>query len=68
MIPTQLVEQLSTAVARWDGRAPSDDDTLEGARRRPSRYKLTFRWRCGDLVSALGVGLRASGFRRSSSG
>ena len=29
MIPAQLVEQLSTALARWDGRGPSDDDTLE---------------------------------------
>ena len=53
MIPTQLAEQLSTAHARWDGRGPSDDDRLESARRRPSLYKLTFRWRCGDLVSTL---------------
>jgi len=30
MIPAQLVEQLSTAHARCDGRAPSDDDTLKG--------------------------------------
>jgi hypothetical protein len=29
MIPAQLVEPLSTALARWDGRGPSDDDTLE---------------------------------------
>jgi hypothetical protein len=29
MIPAQSVEQLSTALARWDGRGPSDDDTLE---------------------------------------
>src|SRR4029077_8201761 len=29
MIPAQLVEQLSTALARGDGRGPSDDDTLE---------------------------------------
>jgi hypothetical protein len=29
MIPAQLVEQLSTALAQWDGRGPSDDDTLE---------------------------------------
>jgi hypothetical protein len=32
MIPTQLVEQLSTAVARWDGRAPSDNNTLEAGK------------------------------------
>ena len=29
MIPAQLVEQSSTALARWDGRGPSDDDTLD---------------------------------------
>ena len=29
MIPAQLVEQSSAALARWDGRGPSDDDTLE---------------------------------------
>ena len=29
MIPAQLIEQLSTALAQWDGRGPSDDDTLE---------------------------------------
>jgi len=29
MIPAQLVEQLSTALARWDGPGPSDDNTLE---------------------------------------
>ena len=29
MIPAHLVEQLSTALARWDGRGPTEDDTLE---------------------------------------
>ena len=29
MIPAQLVEQLSTALARWDGRGPSANNTLE---------------------------------------
>ena len=29
IIPAQLVEQLSTALARWDGRGPSDNNTLE---------------------------------------
>ena len=32
MIPVQLVEQLSTALARRDGRGPSDDDTPEAGR------------------------------------
>jgi hypothetical protein len=34
----------------------------------PSRYKLTFRWPCEDLVSASGISLRANGFGPSSSG
>jgi hypothetical protein len=32
MIPAQLLEQLSTALARWDGRGPTDDDTLEAGK------------------------------------
>jgi hypothetical protein len=32
MIPAQLVEQLSTAPARWDARGPSDGDTLEAGK------------------------------------
>ena len=32
MIPAQLVEQSSTALARWDGRGLSDDDTLEAGK------------------------------------
>jgi hypothetical protein len=47
MIPAQLVEQLSTPCA--DGRGSSDTtrSKLQGARRRPSRYTLTFEWPCG---------------------
>lgn len=32
MIPAHLVEQLSTALARWGGRGPTDDDTLEAGK------------------------------------
>lgn len=28
MIPTNLIEQLSTALARWDGRGPTEDEML----------------------------------------
>jgi hypothetical protein len=28
MLPTNLLEQLSTALARWDGRGSSNDETL----------------------------------------
>lgn len=28
-LPAKLVEQLALALARWDGRGPSGDDTLE---------------------------------------
>jgi hypothetical protein len=32
MIPAHLVEQLSTALARWDGRGPTDVDTPKAGR------------------------------------
>jgi hypothetical protein len=32
MIPAQFLEQVSTALAWWDGRGPSDDDTLEAGK------------------------------------
>ena len=28
-LPPELVEQLSVALACWDGRGPTEDDTLE---------------------------------------
>ena len=67
MIPAQLIEQLSTALAQWDGRGPSDDDTLEADTALADGHRGTSRpsggW-CGDLLSASGVGLRTTGFRR----
>ena len=41
MILAQLVEQLSTALARWDGRGPSDDDTLEAVKALADRHRGT---------------------------
>ncbi len=32
MIPAKLVEELATALARWDGRGPTEDDTLEAGK------------------------------------
>jgi hypothetical protein len=32
MIPANLVEQLSTALARWDGRGPTEDDNLRAGK------------------------------------
>jgi hypothetical protein len=31
-IPAQLFEQLSAALARWDGRGPSEDETLRAGK------------------------------------
>jgi hypothetical protein len=41
MIPAQLVEQLSTAPARWDRRGPSDYDTLEAGKALPGGHRGT---------------------------
>jgi hypothetical protein len=41
MMPAQLVEQLSTALAMWDGREPSDDDTLEAGKALPDGHRGT---------------------------
>lgn len=32
MIPAHLVAQLSTALARWDGRGPTEDDMLHAGK------------------------------------
>jgi hypothetical protein len=39
IIPAQLVEQLSTALARWDGRGPSDYDTLKAGKALPDGHR-----------------------------
>ena len=44
MIPVHLVEQLSTALARWDKRGPTEDDTLE--HRRFQHVKPRRCWEC----------------------
>lgn len=43
-IPAQLVEQLSTALARWDGRGPSDDDTLHAGKELASAVMALLAW------------------------
>jgi len=44
MIPAQLVEQLSTALARWDGRGPTEDDTLEAGKELASAAMAVLTW------------------------
>lgn len=44
MIPAQLVEQLSAALARWDGRGPADDDTLEAGKELASAAMAVLAW------------------------
>ncbi|WP_255396767.1 hypothetical protein [Mycobacterium sp. 852002-51613_SCH5001154] len=33
MLAAQLVEKLSTALARWDGRGPTEDDMLHAGKK-----------------------------------
>jgi hypothetical protein len=44
MIPVNLIEQLSTALARWDGRGPTDDDTLEAGKALSSAAMAVLVW------------------------
>jgi hypothetical protein len=44
VIPAQLVEQLSTALARWDGRGPTDEDTLESGKALASAAMAVLTW------------------------
>ncbi len=44
MIPLQLVEQLSTAVARWDGRGPTEDDMLHAGKELASAAMAVLTW------------------------
>ncbi|MDP7727616.1 hypothetical protein [Mycobacterium sp. TY813] len=44
MIPAHLVEQLSTALARWDGRGPTEDDTLEAGKALASAAMAVLTW------------------------
>lgn len=32
VLPARLVEQMAVALARWDGRGPTEDDTLEAGK------------------------------------
>lgn len=42
MIPAKLVERLSTALARWDGR--DDADTLDAGKELASAAMAVLRW------------------------
>jgi hypothetical protein len=44
MIPANLVEQLSTALARWDGRGSTADDTLEAGKALASAAMVVLNW------------------------
>jgi hypothetical protein len=44
MIPAQLAERLSTALVWWDGRGPTDDDTLEAGRALASAAMAVLVW------------------------
>lgn len=44
MIPAHLVEQLSTALARWDGRGPADADTLDAGKALASAAMAVLTW------------------------
>ncbi|GAT06218.1 uncharacterized protein RMCFA_6329 [Mycolicibacterium fortuitum subsp. acetamidolyticum] len=44
MIPPHLVEQLSTALARWDGRGPTEDDILEAGKELASAAMAVLAW------------------------
>jgi hypothetical protein len=44
VIPAQLVERLSTALARWDGRGPSSDEELEAGKAMASSIMALLVW------------------------
>lgn len=44
MIPADLIEQLTTSLARWEGRGPSDDDTYHAGKEMASAVMTTLAW------------------------
>ena len=44
MIPASLIEQLTDALARWDGRGPTPDDDLEAANQMASAIMALLVW------------------------
>jgi hypothetical protein len=51
MIPAHLVEQLSTALARWDGCGPTEDDMLHAGKALASAAMAVLTWdlqQCGN--------------------
>lgn len=44
LIPTELVERLSTTLASWDGRGPSDVEALEAGKALASPVMAVLTW------------------------
>jgi hypothetical protein len=44
MIPTRLLEQLSTALAQWDGRGPTEGDMLHAGKELASAAMAVLTW------------------------
>ncbi len=44
MIPAHVVEQLATALARWDGRGPTDEDMLQAGKELASAAMAVLTW------------------------
>lgn len=44
MIPTDILERLTTSLARWDGRGPSEDDTFDAGKEMASAIMALLTW------------------------
>ncbi|WP_176217666.1 hypothetical protein [Mycobacterium avium] len=44
MLSADILEKLITALARWDGRGPTEDDMLEAGREMASAIMATLAW------------------------
>jgi hypothetical protein len=44
VIPANLLEQLTDALARWDGRGPTPDDDLEAGKQMASAIMALLVW------------------------
>jgi hypothetical protein len=44
VIPADILEKLTTSLARWDGRGPSDDDTLHAGQEMASAVMALLVW------------------------
>jgi hypothetical protein len=44
VLPANLIEQLTEALARWDGRGPTPDDDLEAGKQMASAIMALLVW------------------------